>query len=388
MPRLKFQGTRLDASAPGARPRRLALAAVAVGALALASAAPAAARSSAFIDQFSSTSLISSTTPTTGAAMGDQNPYGVAVVRRSVGNLIKGDVLVSNFNNAGNQQGTGSSIVEVSPSGTAHVFAVIPPPTNTPATGLTTALVELRSGFVVVGSLPAPGGMSSAMTSGALTILNSRGKVVMNYTAPDINGPWDMTAVDHGSTAWLFVTNVLNGTVAAGGKTVHHGTIVRLELSIPAYGPPSVVSNRVIATGFAERTDPSALVVGPTGVGLGANDTLYVADSVKSRIAAIPNALGRMNALGHGGMTVRSGGAVNDPLGLAIAPNGDIVSVNGGDGNILETTPAGHSAAIKTLVPDGAGDLFGITIAPHGRGVYFVNDIGSGPDSNSLELLH
>ena len=73
--------------------------------------------------------------------MGDQNPYGVAVVRKTVGSLTKGDVLVSNFNNASNFQGTGSSIVEVSPSGQAQVFAVIPPPTATAATGLTTALV-------------------------------------------------------------------------------------------------------------------------------------------------------------------------------------------------------------------------------------------------------
>jgi hypothetical protein len=197
-----------------------------------------------------------------------------------------------------------------------------------------------------------------------------------------------MTALDRGSTAWLFVTNLLNGTVAAGGKTIRHGTVVRLGLQVPSHGSPQVVSNRVIGTGFSERTDPSALVVGPTGVGLGKNGTLYVADSGKSRIAAIPDALGRTRPLGGGGMTVSSRGALNDPLGLAIAPGGDIVSVNGGDGKIVETTPEGHQVAVQTLVPDGAGDLFGLAIAPHGRGVYFVNDIGSGPASNSLELLH
>jgi hypothetical protein len=101
---------------------------------------------------------ISSAVPPSGPAMGDQNPYGVAVVPRSTGSLVRGDVLVSNFNNANNEQGTGSSIVQVSPRGKASVFAVVPQPTSTPAVGLTTALVALRSGFVVVGSLPAPGG--------------------------------------------------------------------------------------------------------------------------------------------------------------------------------------------------------------------------------------
>ena len=370
-------------------PRQLAMTlALTAAAIAASAALATAAAAKPYLDHFSTTSVLATTVPTKGAAAGDQNPYGVAVVRRSMGKLVKGDVLVSNFNDAANQQGTGSSIVEVSPSGTAKVFATVPAPTATPATGLSTALVALRRGFVIVGSLPAPGGQASAATAGALTILNSHGHVVANYAAKDINGPWDMTAVDRGNRATLFVTNVLNGTVAAGGMTVDKGTVVRLVLNIPKHGAPQVISNRVIASGFQERTDPNALVVGPTGVGLGPDGTLYVADSNQSRIAAIPNAMTRTHVQHGGGITVSSGGALSDPLGLAIAPNGDILTVNGGDGNIVETTPGGTQAAIKTLVSNGAGDLFGIAVAPHHGGVYFVNDIGSGPAANSLDLLH
>ncbi len=181
--------------------------------------------------------------------------------------------------------------------------------------------MALKSGFVVVGSLPAPGGMSSAARAGALTILNSHGHVVSTIKGGDINGPWDMTAVDHGSTAVLFVTNVLNGTASAAGKKVHRGTVVRIDLKISAGHAPKVMSNRVIATGFTEHTDPNALIVGPTGVGLGGG-TLYVADSAVNRIAAIPDALTRMSTLGHGANTVAKGGKLNDPLGLTIAPGG------------------------------------------------------------------
>jgi hypothetical protein len=326
--------------------------------------------------------------PTSGAAKGDQNPYGVAVVQRTTGRLIQGDILVSNFNNVANQQGTGSSIMEVSPTGHVTVFAVVPRPTSTPAVGLTTALVELRNGFVVVGSLPAPGGMSSAARAGALTILNARGHVVRTYTNPDINGPWDMTALDQGAHTTLFVTNVLNGTVAANGKVVNRGTVVRLGLSVPASGAPSVTSNRVIANGFGEHTDPNALVVGPTGVGLASNGTLYVADSNGNRIAAIPGALTRMTALGGGATTVSKGGRLNDPLGLAIAPDGGILSANGADGNFVETSPGGRQVAFKQLIANGGGDLFGLAITPARNGVYFVDDAGSGPAANSLELLH
>jgi sugar lactone lactonase YvrE len=347
---------------------------------------PAAAAGRPFLDQFSSIQTIASAVPTSGPAMGDQNPYGVAVVPRGAGKLVKGDVLLSNFNNAANHQGTGSSIVELSPSGSAQVFAVVPRPTATPAVGLTTALVALRSGFVIVGSLPAPGGSAAAARAGALTVLNSSGQVVKTIRAGDINGPWDMTALDRGTSATLFVTNVLNGTVAAKGKVVNRGTVVRITLSIGG-GIPRVTSNRVIATGFGEHTDPNALVVGPTGVGLGANGVLYVADSNGNRIAAVPHALTRMSVVGGGGMTVTSGGAINDPLGLAIAPGGSILTVNGADGRIVETAPSGRALVVKTLVANGAGDLFGLAPAAGDKGLYFVNDAGSGPATNSLQML-
>lgn len=353
-----------------------------------AAATAAAAVKHPFIDRFTSVSTVASTVPAKGPAKGDQNPYGVAVVRETTGKLVRGDVLVSNFNNAANDQGTGSSIVEVSPHGKARVFAVVPRPTSTHAVGLTTALVALRSGFVVVGSLPAPGGKSNAARAGALSVLDSNGHVVETIAGGDINGPWDMTAVDHGSSATLFVTNVLNGTVAAKGKDVKRGTVVRIKLRFDGGGAPTVASNQVIATGFTEHTDPSALVVGPTGVGVGVDGVLYVADSNGNRVAAVPHALTRTSVLHGGGNTVSSGESLNDPLGLAIAPNGDILTVNGGDGNIVETTPGGNQIATKTLIPSGAGDLFGLAVAPKNRGIYFVDDAGSGPGANSLQRLH
>jgi hypothetical protein len=385
--------SRFTGGALAATGTALAVVAVAVALLqspASSSAAAPAAKihDTAFLGAFSKIGTIASMVPITGSAKGDQNPYGVAVVSRNIGALVRGDVLVSNFNNGHNQQGTGASIMEVSPSGKVHVFAVVQRPTATRAVGLTTALVMLKGGYVIVGSLPAPNGRSRAARAGALTVLNSTGHVVKTISGGDINGPWDMTAVDHGDRAVLFVTNVLNGAVAAKGKDVRRGTVVRIKLSLPNGHRPVVTSNRVIAAGFTEHTDPNALIVGPTGVGLGSPGTLYVADSSRDRIAAVPNALTRTSILGGGGQTVAMGGALNDPLGLAIAPNGDVVTMNGADGNAVETTPSGHTKATKTLVADGGGDLFGLALAPSGTGIYFVDDAGTGPDANSLQLLH
>ncbi len=64
-------------------------------------------------------------TLTTVPSNGDVNPYGVAFVPQGFptgGTLSPGDILVSNFNNSGNQQGTGTTIVDVKPNGGESLF--------------------------------------------------------------------------------------------------------------------------------------------------------------------------------------------------------------------------------------------------------------------------
>jgi hypothetical protein len=341
-----------------------------------------AATSGSFIGGFHTISTIASTVP----ANGDVNPYGIAVVPRNIGSLVRGNVLVSNFNNSANLQGTGTTIVQLAPNGTTSLFAQIDanrlPGPCPGGVGLTTALVVLRSGWVIVGSLPTTDGTPTTAKAGCLLVLNSTGHVVETFSGAPINGPWDMVALDGGDWAALFVTNVLNDTVRRSPHTVHKGTVVRIILEVSDQRMPEEGSVSVIGSGFGERTDPSALVIGPTGVGLGADGTLYVADTLANRIAAIPDALFRQTSAGTGN-TVSLNGALNSPLGLAIAPNGDILTVNGGDGNIVETTPRGSQIATKQLDATGAGTLFGLAVTPNGSGVYFVDD-----GTNTLNLLH
>ncbi|HEY3870933.1 MAG TPA: hypothetical protein VGM10_21420 [Actinocrinis sp.] len=332
------------------------------------------------------TTQIASTVP----ANGDVNPYGVAVVPTTTGALRQGDILVSNFNAASNEQGTGTTIVQVSPGGSVTTFAEINPahlPGACPGgIGLTTALSVLRSGWVIVGSLPTADGTSATAQAGCLLVLDSHGTVRETFSGHGINGPWDMTALDFGFSAQLFVTNVLNGTVAANGRTVDRGAVLRLSLVIPNGHAPLLAGTTVIGSGFPERTDPAALVVGPTGVGLSANGTLYVADSAANRVAAIPGAPWRLSSAGTGS-TVTSGGALNTPLGLAVAHDGTILTANAGDGNLVATSPHGGQVRVVQLddtgSPAGAGALFGLAVAPAGRSVYFVDDA-----SNTLNLLH
>src|SRR5579871_3303100 len=69
----------------------------------------------------SAPTMVASTVP----ADKDVNPYGVAIVPHTMGRLVRGDVLVSNFNNGKNMAGLGSTIVEISPNGTQTLFAQI-----------------------------------------------------------------------------------------------------------------------------------------------------------------------------------------------------------------------------------------------------------------------
>ncbi len=117
-----------------------------------------------------------------------------------------------------------------------------------------------------------------------------------------------MTAFSYGFQTALFVTNVLNGTVENGETPTDRGTVVRIVLNTGWGHAPALTSERVIATGFPERTDPAALVVGPTGDALHRDGTLYVADTQDNRIAAVPGALFRWWPINHGGITLAAGG--------------------------------------------------------------------------------
>ncbi len=353
----------------------------------------------AILNRLNDITTVASTVP----ANGDVNPYGVARVQRTVGKLQAGHILVSNFNNSANLQGTGSTIVQVAPDGSVALFAQINanslPGACPGGVGLTTALVVLRSGWVVVGSLPTVDGTAATAQAGCLIVLDSEGIPVKTISGPPINGPWDMTAAESDHQAKLFVTNVLNGTVAANGQVVNEGTVVRIDLEIPKGSDPTVASTTVIGSGFPERTDPAALVIGPTGVGLspggntiaenppmGMPQSLYVADSLSNRVAVIPDAIDRTTSAGTG-LTLSAGGTLNDPLGLFVAHNGNILTVNGNDGFITEITPQGNQIATKLLdntggPPPGAGTLFGLTFFPS-EGIFFVDD-----GSNTLNRLH
>jgi len=295
------------------------------------------------------------------APNGDQNPYGVAFVPTSFvtgGLLNPGDIIVSDFNDNTNTQGTGTTIVRVTPSGQTSAFFQ-----GSANPGLTTALGVLSAGFVIVGNVPNNGG---AAQQGALQVIDRFGKTVETLTdSALLDGPWDLTVHDGGDQAQVFVTNVLSGTVA------------RVDFQIPAGGIPIVLSETQIASGYLTRTDPSAFVVGPTGLAYDADkDVLYVASTGDNEIFAIPNARKRATDAGMGNLIYQDSVHLHGPLGLALAPNEDLLASNGDAVNadpnhpneIVEFTVAGQFVAEIPVDTSGApGGAFGIALAKFGN---------------------
>ena len=322
---------------------------------------------------------------------GDLNPYAVVVAPASSGKIQKGDVLVDNFNNSSNLQGTGGTIIDFNPSTrSTTLFAKLPQklPQCPGGIGLTTAMTMLSSGWVIVGSTPSTDGTTATKGAGCLLVFDSSGQLATIWSGSHINGPWgNMAVIDNGSKATLFVS--MSGYDVPGPDkldpatgapvVVNKATVLRIQVTIPASGPPKVTGQTVIASGLAQRADKDAFLIGPTGLAL-IGGTLYVSDAVENRIVGIPDAATRGGSAGTG-RTVTKDGLLQRPLALAATADGRILACNGKNGQVVEFDPAsGKQLAAQWIdsnqaqSPPGNGDLFGLAMAPDGSGFYYVED--------------
>jgi len=346
----------------------------------LAVAAPASA-DEGLLEKIHRQSIVGSTSPDNG----DQNPYAVVVAPASIGSVQKNDVLISNFNNATNLQGLGSTIVRYDPAQKKLTqFAKIPSGlAGCPGgIGLGTAMTMLKSGWVIVGSAPSRDGTAATKGPGCLIVLDAHGQVATTWSGPEINAPWgNMAVIDNGSTATLFVSNVGFGIGAENAEEpTKNATVLRLDLAIADGKPPVITRKTVVGSGFGAQGDKDVFLIGPTGLALGADGTLFVSDAIGNRITAIPQAAARSDSAGTGRELTKDG-LLHRPLAMAMAPNGHLLVVNGTNGQVVEIDPqsgrqiyARWIDANKAQSPPGSGDLFGIAMTPEGDGFYFVED--------------
>jgi DNA-binding beta-propeller fold protein YncE len=176
----------------------------------------------------------------------------------------------------------------------------------------------------------------------------------------------------------VFVSNVLNGTVT------------RLDLSIDE-ASVRVSSSTRIASGYTHRFDPAALVIGPTGLAYDADhDVLYVASTGDNKVFAIDHAGAASKDAGTGRVVYTDNVHLHGPLGLALAPNGHLITANGDAVNaggmqneLVEFTIDGKFVAQFQVDSGAGGGAFGLAFGRSGGEIRFaaVDD-----DQNTLDV--
>ena len=332
--------------------------------------------------------MLTSTVPENG----DQNPYALVVAPISTGKVRQGDVLVDDFNDQSNLQGTGTSIVAYdTATRKTTLFATLPHqvPQCPGGIGLTTAMTMLKSGWVIVGSTPSTDGTTRTKGAGCLLVLDPNGQLVAVWSGPDINDPWgNMAVIDRGDTATLFVSMAgfdvpgpeVRDPATGDPVTVAKATVLRIDLAIPQGQPPQIKNKTVVANGFGQRADRDVFLIGPTGLALGREGTLYVSDALGNRVVAITDAVTRTTSAGTG-REVTKDGLLRRPLALIMLPNGHLLTCNARNGQVVELDPRTGQQIYAQWVdtnqaqsPPGNGDLFGIALKPDGVGFYYVED--------------
>jgi len=321
--------------------------------------------------------VVSSTIPSNG----DLNPYGIVFVPKdfpSGGKILPGDVLVSNFNNSNNLQGTGVTIIKFTPAGpvapsvTAGQSGAATTFFTSKLHGLTTALGILRKGFVIVGNLPSTDGTFNTHGPGFLQVIGRNGNLVKTLKDAKFLGPWDLAINDEAALAQVFVSDVVTGTV------------VRIDLSVGETDVAVLSSPNVIAKGYAHHSDPNAFVLGPTGLAFDKrSNTLYVASTMDNAIYSI-SAAGTRTSPVEKGELVFEDPHLRGPLGLVLAPNGDLITANGDAENKDPTHPSGiveftkkGKFVVESNIDASQGGAFGITVRPSHRAFTFaaVDDV-------------
>jgi hypothetical protein len=312
---------------------------------------------------------------------GDVNPYGVTIVPKTLaagGGLQPGDILVSNFNNNQNLQGTGSTIVRITRAGSVSTFYT----SSSAQTGLSAALGVLTNGVVLIGNLPTADGTSATVSAGQIGVLDRFGDFVGTIgSLATVDGPWSMAVYDTGSagvgTAHVFLSNVLSGVIS------------RFDIN---YSNSGISAGAVIlANGFSHRADPAALELGPSGLAYDAvHNLLFVASSSDNAIYQIPNAATAGSAQ-TATLLFQDLTHLHGPLNLGILPNGHLLVANSDGSNadpnqpseLVEYTAAGVFVGQMPMDPNNGG-AFGLAVNNMGWGTFQLAAVDD--NANTLKV--
>jgi len=316
------------------------------------------------------------------APNGDRDPFGMAVVPLTSGDLTAGNLLVAEFSDKHGTAGAGTTILQVNPAtGKTSVFFQ-----GGPVAGPVGIAINPANDGVWIGDY----GSAADGTAANDLLIAPTGQLKATFTdtttdgAASFVGVWGQGVSSANGTISFYYGNAGNATTGTGG-----GDVWRLtpHPTGPANGQPVNSTYAQIATGQGQTPagGNAATAAGPQGLAFAANGTMYETNDADNALYAIPGA-----ATATGPVTVRTvyrGHALQSPENVVVDPaNGNLLVASANNNRLVEITPCGKVVASVNLARhQPAGALFGLAIGTNAAGelvLYYGNS-----DTNTLHEL-
>jgi hypothetical protein len=316
------------------------------------------------------------------APNGDRNPFGIAVVPLTSGNLTAGNLLVAEFSDQYGTAGAGTTILQVSPTtGETSVFFQ-----GAPVAGPVGIAINPTNDGVWVGDY----GSAADGTGTNDLLIAPTGQLKATYTdatthgVASLVGVWGQGVSSDNGTVSFYYGNAGDATTGTGG-----GDVWRLtpHPTGPVNGQPVNATYAQIANGQGETPagGNAASAAGPQGFAYATNGTLYETNDADNALYAIPDAATATAPVPA--QVVYRGRALQSPENVVVDPaNGNLLVANANDNRLVEITPSGHVVGSLDLARhEPAGALFGLAIGTNALGntiLYYANS-----DTNTLHEL-
>jgi hypothetical protein len=308
---------------------------------------------------------------TVDSKYGQLNPYGLTVAPATTGDFTKGDLVVCNFNDKANVQGTGFTTV-----------ALHPKPGSKP---LLVSHSKTLLGCDALALGPADDIWAAAFSANDNPVISATGKLEDDIKGKPFNHPFGQIFAQPSS-----------GSPAFYESNAGDGTVVRINLG-------SKFTYDVIAKGFAVNHGKPGSIFAPSGLAYDASiDTLYIVDGTNNTVVAFS----KVSTIRNGGIVVEKGGMkfkgpdakkarvlfagapLNGPVSSALLANGNLVVGNttnpSGQNIMVELSRSGKVLATRNVDKGAAGSIFGMVATGSGADtkLYFNDD-----NHNDLRVL-
>jgi hypothetical protein len=307
---------------------------------------------------------------TVDAKNGDEGPRAISIVPTSTGKLIKGQLLVCNFEDSTGAPGKGTTLETLSPK-----------PSSAPVRFFQNNVIEGCDGDAIFHNDSVYG---AGLTSGKIAAITKKGTLAKTYSGKTITAPFSDAAAQ---TTQIFSPLYLYaGTTTSGGL---------LSISLGSYGNGLATQ---VAKGFGV-SHSSGGELAASGMQYDPNtDTLYIVDGVTNTVVAFSNSSKLLDKdeiiVEPGGKTfsceypkttcgslVYSGSPLNAPMASALLPNGNLVVANtqGTANTLVELTPSGQVLDTEVVDTSSTQGVFGLVA----RGTNDSNTVIFYTDTNS-----